>query len=116
MRRLILVLVLVPLAVVVIVLSVANRHLVRLSIDPFGGETSSLSVAAPLFVILFAALAIGIIVGGIATWLRQGHWRKLARRERAELDRVGGNGERRRDAAPAGAGANALVPARREAG
>ena len=33
----------------------------------------------PLFVLLFAALGLGMIVGSLATWLKQGRYRKLAR-------------------------------------
>jgi hypothetical protein len=88
MRRAVLLLILVPLAIVVIVLSVANRASVTFSLDPFGGNPPALSLTAPLFVFLFATLALGVLVGGIAAWIRQGRWRSLARAERAELART----------------------------
>jgi uncharacterized membrane protein YciS (DUF1049 family) len=86
MRRFLFLVVLVPLAVIVVVLSVANRQAVTFSIDPFGLTSSALSLTAPLFVLLFAALALGVLVGGIATWFGQGRWRRLARLHRAEAD------------------------------
>ncbi len=88
MRRLLTYIVLVPLAVVVIALSVANRAAVSLSLDPFGVTSPPWAVRAPLFVFLFAALALGVLVGGAATWLRQGKWRQAARSERASAQRL----------------------------
>jgi len=86
MRRVLFLVILVPLAIVIVILSVANRASVVFSLDPFGGN--ALSFAAPLFVFLFAALLLGILVGGIAAWLRQGKWRHAARIERAEATRL----------------------------
>jgi hypothetical protein len=82
MRRFVTLFILVPLAIVVVVLSVANRTRVDFSIDPFG-FAPSLSVTAPLFFFLFAALALGVVIGGVATWFGQGKWRHAARAERA---------------------------------
>ena len=95
MRRVLFLVVLVPLAIVIVILSVANRGAAVFSLDPFGGN--ALSFAAPLFVFLFAALALGIVVGGIAAWMRQGKWRQAARLERAEAARLRNEAERLRD-------------------
>jgi hypothetical protein len=81
-RKLILALVVVPLGVVLIALAVVNRKPEVLILDPFGGEESSaLSLEAPFFLFLLGAFAIGLVVGGIASWLSQGKWRKTAREE-----------------------------------
>jgi uncharacterized integral membrane protein len=93
-RRVLFLVILVPLAIVIVILSVANRGAVVFSLDPFGGN--ALSFAAPLFVFLFAALFFGILVGGIAAWLRQGKWRQAARIERAEATRLRTELERQR--------------------
>jgi uncharacterized integral membrane protein len=94
MRRVLFLVVLVPLAIAIVILSVANRGAVVFSLDPFGGH--ALSFAAPLFVFLFAALLLGIVVGGVAAWLRQGKWRHAARIERAEAMRLRTEIERQR--------------------
>lgn len=78
-RRLIQILIYLPIAVILIVLSVANRHPVTISLDPFGGVEPSLSVSLPLFVIIFAALFVGVVIGGVAAWLSQAKWRRRAR-------------------------------------
>jgi hypothetical protein len=31
---------------------------------------------------------VGIVIGGVATWLRQGRWRRAARVERANAERL----------------------------
>jgi hypothetical protein len=82
MRRFVLLFVVLPLTIVVVALSVANRALVTFSLDPISA-TPALSLTAPFFFFLFAALGLGILIGGIATWIGQGKWRRAARAERA---------------------------------
>ena len=86
MRRFVTLLLVVPLTIVVVVLSVANREAVTLSLDPIGSPPA-LSLEAPLFFFLFAAIALGILFGGIATWIGQRKWRRAARSERANAAR-----------------------------
>ena len=85
-RKLILGLVIVPLGVLLVALAVVNRTPAQLVLDPFGGAESSLTFSAPLFLFLLGAFALGLIVGGLATWLKQGKWRKTARTQRREAD------------------------------
>jgi hypothetical protein len=37
-------------------------------------------------VLLFAAIVIGMIVGSLATWMKQGRYRKLARQRSQEAE------------------------------
>jgi uncharacterized integral membrane protein len=84
-NRILLVVVLVPLAVVLIALAVANRESVAFTLDPFHPGNPALTLELPLFVFLFLALAIGLLVGGAATWIRQGRYRRLARQREKEV-------------------------------
>lgn len=84
MKRLIAAILLIPLAIVIVALSVANRHPVVLSLDPFNGDAPAVAIAVPLYVALFAALALGILLGGIGAWLGQSHWRRQAKRLKRE--------------------------------
>jgi hypothetical protein len=84
-RKLVLALVVIPLGLVLITLAVVNRKPALLVLDPFGGNDGGLSLEAPLFLFLLGAFALGLIVGGIATWLRQGKWRRTAREEAREV-------------------------------
>jgi uncharacterized integral membrane protein len=86
LNRLVLVVIFVPLAVVLIAFSVANRGLTAITLDPFNPGNPALTLSLPLFVWLFLALAVGIVVGGAATWARQSEWRRLARRRGKEAE------------------------------
>lgn len=79
-------LILVPIALVIVLFSVANRGSVRISLDPFSRDMPSLSYDVPLFAIVLTAVFLGVIVGGIAAWLAQGKHRKAARRSRREVE------------------------------
>lgn len=85
-NRVIVVLILVPLAIILIALSVANREIASFTIDPFNPGNPALSYSAPLFVWLFAALILGLIIGSLATWSNQGKHRKLARQRKLEAE------------------------------
>ncbi len=87
-RRIALVLLLVPLAIFIVMLAVANRHSVLVSLDPFSTEAPALSRTVPLFAIMLVALIGGTIIGGTAAWVRQGKWRRAARRNEAELRKL----------------------------
>lgn len=88
LNRVVLVVVLVPLAIVMIALAVANRAPVPFTLDPFNPGNPGLTVSLPLFVWLLAALALGVFVGGAATWMRQGRYRRIARQHIREAERL----------------------------
>jgi len=88
MRRFLILFVLLPIAIVVVVLSVANRGSVTFSFNPLGGAAPGWSATGPFYVFLFAAVALGIVIGGVASWLRQSRWRRAARVERVNVERL----------------------------
>jgi uncharacterized integral membrane protein len=91
MRKFLSTLVLVPLGLIFIVFAVANRHLVTVSFDPFGSGDSAFDLRPePLFVIIIAAMIVGVVAGGSATWFRQRHWRRAARQYEAEARQARG--------------------------
>ena len=75
LRRIVAAIVLVPLAVVIIAFAVANRRIVTVSFDPFSAGEPAASVTLPLFVLVILLLIVGVLIGGLASWLRQGKWR-----------------------------------------
>ena len=87
MRRILWLLVAIPVAVLLVTLAVANRHDVRLVLDPFRPETPVVSLVLPFYVYLFVALLVGVFVGGVAMWASQGRWRKSARAKAKEAAR-----------------------------
>jgi uncharacterized integral membrane protein len=84
MRKFIAVAVLVPLAIVIVMFAVANREIITVSFDPFDSAHPALALKMPLFVLIFVLVAVGVLVGGIAAWLKQQKWRTRARRAEAE--------------------------------
>lgn len=84
MSRILTWVVFVPVAVVLVALAVANRHPVPFTIDPFNPGNPGLTANLPLFVYMFAALVVGLVVGSIATWMRQSRYRRSARESQAE--------------------------------
>jgi uncharacterized integral membrane protein len=79
--------ILVPIGVLLIVLSVANRQPVTLRLDPFNEVNPALAATWPFFAFLFVALLIGMIIGAVLTWFSQGRNRAAARRNKAETQR-----------------------------
>nr|HMQ58213.1 DUF1049 domain-containing protein [Rhizobiaceae bacterium] len=79
LNRLVTVLIVIPVAIVLIAFSVANRAPAVVSLDPFNPANPALSWAAPMFLWLSAALVTGVLVGGVASWFAQGHHRKAER-------------------------------------
>lgn len=85
MRKFLNTLVVLPLALIFIAFAVANRHFVTLSLDPFNSADPAVALTLPLFVVVIAMAALGVIAGGIATWFGQRRWRRAARRLEDEL-------------------------------
>ena len=84
MRKFLAIAVLIPLAVIIVIFAVANREIVTISLDPFNAAHPAYALKLPLFVLIFVLVAFGVVVGGVAAWLRQHRWRVRARRAEAE--------------------------------
>lgn len=77
-------LVLIPVVIVASFVAVANRQAVVFSFDPFSDTAPALALEAPLFVFLFLALLLGVVLGGLTVALVRGARRlRPARRETA---------------------------------
>jgi uncharacterized integral membrane protein len=87
LKRIIWLLIAFPAAALLVTLAVANRHSVRLVLDPFRPETPVISVVMPFYGFLFAALLVGVLLGGAAVWLTQARWRRTARVRTSEAKR-----------------------------
>jgi len=94
-RKIVTALVLVPLAIAFITFAVANRQIVVVSLDPFDQTHPAIAMSLPLFALILVLIIGGVVVGGIAAWLKQSKWRRAARRAewearalRAEVDEL----------------------------
>ena len=104
LRRIVWLLIAFPAGLLLVTFAVVNRHEVRLVLDPFRPQDPVISLALPFYAYLFAALLLGVLLGGTAMWLGQARWRRTSRlnsraaaRWHAEADRL----TRERDAAAA---------------
>ncbi|MFK7902721.1 MAG: LapA family protein [Nitratireductor sp.] len=86
-RKLFFLFISVPIAVVLILLSVANRTPITLSLDPFRPESPAYAITAPFFVYVFVALITGLLIGAVITWLSQGRHRKRAKYEHNQVEK-----------------------------
>ena len=77
-------LILAPLALIIVAFAVANRQTIAVSFDPFDATHPAYRVAMPLFILIFLLMIVGVIIGGVAAWLRQARWRRAVSRLEAE--------------------------------
>lgn len=87
--------VLVPLSLVLIIFALANRQLTIVNFNPLvsPGDMTSPGIGVPLFLVIFAFLLLGVVLGGIAAWFAAGRvrrekrqWQRESERLRRELD------------------------------
>lgn len=78
----------VPVAIFLIVLSVANRQDVTFRLDPFNAADPAISVTLPFFVFLFVTFLAGIVLGGCVAWFSQGKARRAARHEKVRANEL----------------------------
>jgi len=97
MRRLLFWIVLVPLATLIILFAFANRTTVVGSFDPFSSQAPAAALSLPLFIVIFAAMIIGVVIGGLASFARQFRLWRAARKaqEDAALHKADAEAERR---------------------
>jgi hypothetical protein len=89
-RRIVGWVILVPLCVVLIVFALANRQLVVVNFNPLvpSEALTTPGVGVPLFLVLFAVLLFGVVLGGVATWFAQAPHRRDERNYRREAERL----------------------------
>ena len=94
MKKVINLLIALPIGLVLLSLALANRQPVRLALNPFQPDVAP-ALMLPFYVYLLGGLIAGVALGGLATWLNQGRWRhsanlrtREARRWQAEAERL----------------------------
>jgi hypothetical protein len=95
-RKIVLAVILIPLAVLIVALAVANREIITISFDPFSRTEPAFVLSAQLYKLVFVLVIAGVIIGGIAAWLGQSRWRRAARVREAELRTAHGEIDRLR--------------------
>ncbi|MCB8819478.1 lipopolysaccharide assembly protein LapA domain-containing protein [Microvirga rosea] len=105
-------LVLLPVAILIVLLAVANREAVTLSLDPFSRDVPEFATQLPLFAIIFASVMVGVVIGGTATWLAQGKHRRARRQFRREVTHLRNETDRLRSQGQSGSSVPALPTSR----
>ncbi|MAW13533.1 MAG: LapA family protein [Alphaproteobacteria bacterium TMED150] len=73
-------------ALLMLLLAMANRHDVRLFLDPFRpSETGAAYLEVNLAMIVFAAFILGLVFGSVVMWFMQSDHRREARRLSRQL-------------------------------
>ena len=106
LRKIVTAIILIPLAIVIIAFAVANRQIATVSFDPFSAAEPAATVSLPLFALIIVLLIVGVVIGGAAAWLRQGEWRRRARRLERDVVAL----RRKLDALEAAPGEPTIVP------
>ena len=102
-------LLLLPVFIVVIVLAVANDHVVRVGLNPF--DRADMVLELPLYQVGFALFAVGVACGGFVVWNSQRRFRRRARDKGYDAARWRNRAEQAEKSA---AGGQTLIAAPRE--
>jgi uncharacterized integral membrane protein len=85
MKSILRVIIFVPLALVILFFAMANRGSVRIGLDPFEtNDGSGPSFEAPIFLVVLASMAVGVLAGGVSSWVGHLPVRRAAKVARAE--------------------------------
>lgn len=89
MRAILRLIVFLPLGLLVLFFSMANRGMVKVSLDPFpGGDISGPSFETPLFLVVLTSVAMGVLAGGLSSWVGHLPVRRSARMARTEVKKT----------------------------
>jgi uncharacterized integral membrane protein len=77
--------ILIPLALIAVGFAVGNKDSVPVSLDLFNAGLTDFKPSLPLFVVVFGGLIIGVLLGGIATWIGQSRHRRAERMYRRDV-------------------------------
>ena len=87
MKALIRAIVVLPIAIFLVIFALANRTLVTVVLDPLELSDPPITLSAPLFFDLYFVLMLGILIGGIVTWISNGVYRRAVRLHQQEIER-----------------------------
>jgi uncharacterized integral membrane protein len=89
MKAILRIVIFVPLALLILFFSMANRAPVRIGLDPFApADPAAPSFEAPMFLVVLASMAIGVLAGGFSSWLGHLSVRREAKIARAEAKKT----------------------------
>ena len=100
LKRLVALLIAIPVGILVIAISVANRQPVTLSVPPSTADGPAFASATlPFFAFLFITLFLGLVLGSMATWFGQSRYRKQAREMKTEATKASFEAQKQKERA-----------------
>jgi hypothetical protein len=88
MRSVLRIIVLVPLGLIFLYFALANRGPVTIFLDPFSHGEGGPSFAAPVYLVVLASIALGVVGGGVSSWVAHGRYRRAAKAARADAKKA----------------------------
>ncbi|HEY8162491.1 MAG: LapA family protein [Methylocystis sp.] len=89
MKSVLRILVFVPLALIILFFSMANRSMVKIGLDPFAANAADAPyLEAPMYLVVLSAMAVGVLAGGVSSWLGHLPVRRAAKVARAEAKKT----------------------------
>jgi uncharacterized integral membrane protein len=89
MKSILRIIIFVPIALIILFFSMANRAPVKVGLDPFATpDAPGPSVEAPMFLVVLISMAIGVLAGGVSSWLSHMPVRRAAKIARAEAKKT----------------------------
>lgn len=96
MRSVLRIIVFVPLGLVFLFFAVANRGAVKIFLDPFPGGEAAPSFEAPLYLVVLASIALGVVAGSLSSWFAHGRYRRAAKVARVDAKKARSEAEQLR--------------------
>jgi uncharacterized integral membrane protein len=97
MRSILRIIVFVPLGLILLFFAMANRGAVRIGLDPFASGESAPSFEAPLFLVVLASAAVGVVAGSLSSWVSNRRYRREAREARNDAKKARAEAQELRD-------------------
>jgi uncharacterized integral membrane protein len=89
MRSVLRIIVFVPLGLVFLFFAAANRGPVKIFLDPFpSGDAPAPFFESPLYLVVLASIALGVLAGGLSSWIAHGRYRRAAKVARADAKKA----------------------------
>jgi uncharacterized integral membrane protein len=88
MKSILRIIVFVPLGLLLLFFAMANRGSVKIGLDPFATGDSGPSIDAPLFLVVLASAAVGVVAGSLSSWISGRRYRREAREARNDAKKA----------------------------
>lgn len=85
MKRLVLGLFYALAALVLVAFTLANRNVVRVSLDPISADDPWLAMDLPVWLLVLSAIFVGLVIGWLVAYTQQAKWRRRARAAQERL-------------------------------